>query len=158
MSANLNDAQISTISLLDAILDDMNDMPTWSRFPAGVYKVKPSVKTEVKKNQAGVSETHITISCKLLAVVELADAASVAPEVGSETQVRYTWENEYGQGGLKNLLKPVAAASGQKSVPVLLDLINNADDLVFVMDIRAGKADAKGVKAEYQTFTDLIVQ
>lgn len=155
----LNDATVSTLSLLDASLDDMMDMPEWKNFPPGAYVVKPSIKQETKKNtKTNAMETHITVGAKLISVKELADPNSVAPEVGSEAQVRYTWENEYGQGGLKNLLKPVAAATGLKKVPELLEAINTADSLIFVMGIRKGKAEAGKDTPEYQTFTDLIVE
>lgn len=156
---NLNDSTVNTLSLLDASLDDMMDMPEWKNFPAGAYTVKPSIVQEQKKNtKTNAMETHITVKAKLIAVKELADPNSVAPEVGSETQVRYTWENEYGQGGLKNLLKPVAAATQLKKVPELLEAIHTADSLVLVMGLRKGKSEAGKDTPEYQTFTDLIVE
>jgi hypothetical protein len=157
---DLNNASVSTLDLLDATLDDMNDLPSWSNFPAGVYKVKPGIKQEKKKNaKTGAVETHITVTAKLLEVRELASAESTPPDVGSETQVRYTWENEYGQGGLKNLLKPIAAATGLKKVPELLEVLNTADDVLLVMGTRAGKAPAGGGEApQYQVFSDLIVE
>lgn len=157
--SNLNDSTVNTMSLLDASLDDMNDMPEWKNFPPGAYTVKPSIKMESKKNtKTGITETHITVGAKLIAVKELADPNDTAPEVGAETQVRYTWENEYGQGGLKNLLKPVAAATSMTKVPELLDAINTADSLVLVMGLRKGKAGTDGSTPEYQTFTNLIVE
>lgn len=156
---SLNDANVSTLSLLDASLDDMNDMPEWKNFPPGAYTVKPSIKMETKKNaKTNESETHITVSAKLIAVKELADPNDTAPEVGSETQVRYIWQNEYGQGGLKNLLKPIAVATKLTKVPDLLEAIDTADSVVLVMGIRKGKAGTDGSAPEYQTFTDLIVE
>lgn len=157
---SLNDATVGTISLLDVSLDDMMDMPEWKNFPPGAYVVKTSIKQEQKKNtKTNEMETHITVGAKLLSVKELGDPNSTPPEIGAETQVRYTWENEYGQGGLKNLLKPVAAATGMKKVPELLEAIHTADSLVLVMGIRKGKATGTNTDVpEYQTFTDLIVE
>lgn len=151
-------ATVSTLSLLDASLDDMADMPTWSVFPAGVYKVKPTVKQEQKKNAEGVMETQITVGVKLLEVRELNSPESVAPEIGSETSCRYTWENEYGQGGLKNLLKPIAAVTGIKSVPQLLTTLHEADDVIMVMDIRTVRGQKGKSDKDYQQFIDLIVE
>ena len=164
MGLNIKDATLNTMDLLDASLDDMMDMPEWKNFPPGAYVVKPSISTEKKKNaKTNEMETHITVKAKLIAVKELASPESVAPEVGAETQVRYTWENEYGQGGLKNLLKPVAAATaaaGQPiiKVPELLEAIDTADSLVLVMGVRKGKAESGKETPEYQTFTNLIVE
>jgi hypothetical protein len=156
---SIQTAEVNTLSLLDASLDDMMDMPEWKNWPAGAYTVKPEIKQESKKNtKTNEMETHITVKAKLIAVKELADPNSVPPEVGAETQVRYTWENEYGQGGLKNLLKPVAAATGLKKVPELLEAIHTADSLVLVVGIRKGKSEAGKETPEYQTFTDLIVE
>jgi hypothetical protein len=151
-------ATVSTLSLLDASLDDMNDMPTWEVFPAGVYKVKPTVKQEKKKNDKGVEETIITVGAKLLEVRELNSPEDKAPEIGAETSTRYTWENEYGQGGLKNLLKPIAAATGVKSVAQLLEILNDADDVVLVMGKRIVKGSAGKSDKEYQQFNDLMVE
>lgn len=152
------ESKVSTLNLLDASLDDMADMPSWSTFPAGVYKVKPTVKQEKKKNKENKEETLITVSAKLISVVELNSPDSVAPEIGSETSCRYTWENEFGQGGLKNLLKPIAAVTGEKSVPALLEILNTADDVGLVMDIRTVKGERGKSDRDYQQFTDLIVE
>ena len=154
--ANLNDSTVNTLSLLDAKLEDLADLPEWVLFPAGVFEVKPSVKTETKVNgKTKTKETIVTIGAKLLSIKELADPASAKPEPGAETSVRFTWEHEYGRGALKRLLKPIAEVTKVSKVSQLLEILNTADSVLIVMDIR--EAEVKGQTRNYQQFTDLIV-
>jgi len=156
----LQTTELNTLDLLDAQLDDLKDLPEWKTFPAGVYLCKPAVKSEKKKIK-NEECTVITITATLLegGVIELNDKDATPPEVGSQTSVQFTWENEYGQGALKNILKPIAAATnGQvKKVADLLELINTADSLKFVMGTRQGKAQDGKPAATFQQFTDVIV-
>lgn len=163
MTNDLSTSTLNTLSLLDAKIEDLADMPTWSTFPAGAYKVKPSVKREQKKNsKTGVVEDIITIGAKLIEVKETADPAAVRPEVGSETSSRFTWQNEYGQGGIKNLLTPVATflKNAGQSVPGvvgLMDILHSADSVIIVMGQRIVKGQNGGKDQVYQTFEDLMV-
>lgn len=157
---DLNNAQISTLDLLDATLDDMKDLPEWKRFPAGVYKVKPEVKIEKKKIK-NEDCTQITVTATLIEVKELNRTDATPPEIGAVTSVSYTWENEYGQGGLKNLLKPIASAvkeNGITKVSDFLQILGSADSVLLVMGVRDGKADSSGRIPQYQQFTDLILE
>lgn len=155
--SNLNDAKMG-LDLLDAKLEDLQDLPEWTVFPAGVYKVKPTVKIEKKKNKANVTETIITIGAKLLEIKEVADEKATRVEVGSETSCRFTWENEFGQGGLKVLLKPIATVTGNSSVSQLLEILGSADDVILVMDTRDSTNAQTGKTTTYQVFKDLIIE
>jgi len=155
--SSLNDANLNALDLLDAKLDDLSDLPEWVTFPAGIYKVKPSVKTESKINpKTKLKETIITVGAKLLEIKELTDEGGVRVAVGAETSARYTWENEYGQGGLKVLLKPIAAATGISSVKQLLEMLGTADSVLLVMSTRESTNATTGKTATYQVFSDLI--
>jgi hypothetical protein len=155
--SSLNDSTLNTLDLLDAKLEDLADLPEWVTFPAGVYKCKPSVKIEKKLNtKSKAMETIITIGAKLIEIKELNDPASVKVAVDSETSCRFTWENEFGQGGLKKLLAPIAALTKISSVKQLLDILGSADDVLFAMDTR-DVTNSSNKTATYQVFTDLIV-
>lgn len=154
---DMNNASVSTLDLLDAQLDDMKDLPEWTIFPAGVYKIKPKVETK-KKVQKGENVTVITVTATLIEVKEMNEKDAVAPEIGSETSVNFTWENDYGQGGLKNLLKPIGAAvkdKGITKVSDLLQILGSADDVLLVMDVR--ESDKDGKKTKFQQFKDLML-
>lgn len=157
MSADLNDAKVNTLDLLDAQLDDLKDLPEWKTFPPGVYLVKPVVKMEKKANTGLV----ISVTCTLLegGVLEMNDKDATPPEVGSQTSVNYNWDNEYAQGNIKNLLKPIAAATNGQVTKVadLLEMINTADSLKFVMGTREGKAKDGKPAAVFQQFLDILV-
>ena len=155
--SNLNDSTMNTLDLLDAKLSDLADLPEWVTFPAGVYKCKPSVKIEKKANQkTKLMETIITVGAKCIEVKEVQDATQPKVAVDSETSTRYTWENDYGQGALKKLLAPIAAITKIESVKKLLDVLDTADSVLFVMDTRE-VTNAAGKTATYQVFSDLIV-
>jgi hypothetical protein len=160
MTTELDTAAFSALSLLDAKMDDLVDLPEWKTFPPGVYKVKPSVKIEKKPSKADAKkmDTVITISATLLAIKELADPASEKVEVGAETSCRYTWENEFGQGGLKKLLTPIYAMTENPSFKYNLDALHTADDVLLVMTTRVVKGKNGSPDAVYQQFTDLIVE
>ena len=155
---DINSANLNTLDLLDAKLSDMSDLPEWVVFPAGVYKVKPSVKIERKANQkTKVMETVITVNAKCIEVKEVQDATQPRVAVDSETSTRYTWENEYGQGGLKKLLAPIAAITKLDSVKKLLDVLDSADSVLIVMDTRDSTNAQTNKTTTYQVFADLIV-
>lgn len=112
--SEVNNASLD--SLLDSSIDDLADMPAFAVLPAGVFRVALSFEQkEVNK--------HPSVEMKLVVreVVEMADTSEAPPAVGDESGMLFMLDNEFGQGSLKEIVKPLAAATGGSSLREVLD-------------------------------------
>lgn len=121
-------------SLLDGTLDDLADMPEFRPYPPGTHKVTITlVQKEINKKPA------FELKMKAVETIELANPSEDKPlESGGEASVAFILDNEYGQGGLKNLLKAAAEKFGAKSNRELIADVQNAEAAV-VTNLRANK-------------------
>lgn len=140
---NTNVSNVSIDSLLDASLDDLADLPEFKVFPAGAHQCIISFE----KKQIG---THPAVEAKLrmIATVELADPAEVAPEAGTESSVAYMLDNEFGQGNFKKLMKPLQEHFGLSKVSEILEAAAGLEVLV-VTKVRQNKEKT-------QTYLDIV--
>ena len=140
-TSSINSAAIN--SLLDVSLDDIADLPEFMIFPAGAHRC--TISFEAK--QIG---THPAVEAKLvlLETVELANPSDSIPKEGSESNVAYMLDNEYGQGNLKKLLKPLAAHLGLSQVPKILEESNGTEVLVVTRQ--------RQNKEKTQTYLDIV--
>lgn len=120
-------------SLLDGTLDDLADLPEFKPFPVGTHYV---VMTLAQKKVG----THpaIEVTMKAIETKELANAEDTPLKQGDETSVAYMLDNEYGQGGFKELMKAAAEKFGVKSNRDLMADLQGAEVLV-VTGIRQNK-------------------
>lgn len=94
-------------ALLDMSLDDMQDLPEFKVLNNGAHRVTIEFETkEINKHPA------VELKVKLLETLELADPSQEPDAVGTESSVAFMMDNEFGQGGLKEILKPLAAHFG----------------------------------------------
>lgn len=133
--ANLSD-------LLDANLDDLADLPEFKPYPNGAHKV--TIKWEQKK-----VNDHPALELKLKAIetVELADASEQPLQAGAETSVLYMLDNEFGQGKLKEFIKPLAEHLGVTKIGQVVEQ-SNGMEVVVVTKIRQNKDKT-------QSYTDI---
>jgi len=99
-------------SLLDANLDDLADLPEFGTYPAGEHKV--TIKFEEK-----TVNNHPCIELQMVAIEteELANPNEDAPLTpGAQGSVLYMLDNEFGQGKLKQVIKPLAVSMGVSSL------------------------------------------
>jgi hypothetical protein len=97
-------------TLLDATLDDLEDLPEYKTYPPGAHKVTATLEAkEINKKPA------IELSFKYLEVMELVDADAVAPVAGDESSTLFFLDNEYGRGNLKNALAAFLEFAGADS-------------------------------------------
>ena len=97
--------------ILDAQLDDLADLPEFGVFPVGAHRVT----VEFAKKEIN-GKKNVELSLTLIEHVELADPSAVPMSPGAKGSVLYSLENEFGQGKLKEILKPFAAALGTGSL------------------------------------------
>lgn len=121
-------------SLLDATLDDLADLPEFKTFPNGAHKVVIEFeKKEVNK--------HPSIELKMTAVetLELADPAKDEPlAAGTTGNVLYMLDNEFGQGKLKEIIKPLAAHLGVSKISEVIEQAKGME-VVVVTKVRQNK-------------------
>ena len=126
MSDMLND-------LLDANLDDLADLPEFGVFPAGVHKVV--IKFESKEvNKHPCLELQMTA----IETEELSNPEDTPLTQGAGGSVLFMLDNEFGQGKLKSIIKPLAAATGQSSLRAIVEAANGMEVSV-VTKIRQNK-------------------
>lgn len=120
-------------SLLDANLDDLADLPEFGVYPAGAHKV--TIGFEQKEVNG---KSCIEAKFNLIEHLELSDPTAKPMQTGAQGSVLYMLDNEFGQGALKKVLTPLAAALG---VTRLGDVIEQAKgmEVTLVTKIRMNK-------------------
>jgi hypothetical protein len=130
----MSDANNSAInSLLDAQLDDLADLPEFGTYPAGTHKV--SIKWESKTVN---NHPCIELQMRAIETVELANPTDAPLSAGSEGSVLFMLDNEFGQGALKALMKPLAAETGQGSISGIIEATNGME-VTVVTNVRQNK-------------------
>ena len=124
MNTNTN-AQVDIDSLLDVSLDDIADLPEFMVFPAGAHRCTIAFE----KKMIG---THPAVELKLTALetVELTDPSETPLEAGTESSVAYMLDNEFGQGNMKKVMKPLAEHFGITQVSQLMEAAKGTECLV----------------------------
>ena len=125
-------------SLLDATLDDLADLPSFSPFPVGVHRVLATMETE--EITAKMKKPCVELSFKYVECLEMADPAEAPPKDGDTCNTMFMLDNEFGQGNLKKCATPIAKALGTSSIR---DTIEQCTDVecVIVTSLRADKND-----------------
>lgn len=138
------DQQNDTLDSLDETLDDLADLPQTKPFPAGAHLVNMKVRRNPKKPGSYVVE----MSHK--AVVELVNPNTPEEELPKEgdkstvfisTKKKDGSVNEFGQGQLKLVLKPLGEMLGTSSISEILEATKNGIDVIAVVGIRKSKDD-----------------
>ena len=123
---NIND-------ILDSQLDDLADLPEFSVYPAGSHKV--TIKWESKKVNEHPS---IELQMKAIETVELANPTDTPLAAGAEGSVLFMLDNEFGQGALKALMKPLAVETGATSISAIMEATNGME-VTVITNVRQNK-------------------
>ena len=123
-------------SILDETLDDLADLPESKPFTPGAHVVSLSVVRDQKK------PTTFIARFKHIETLELSSPSDDSPKPGSEavmfihTAKKDGTANEFGQGQLKQLLKPVSDATGLKKVSDILEALKSGIAVTIVSGIK----------------------
>ena len=112
-------------TLLDVTLDDLQDLPSFDTFPAGVHQCTASFGTKEINGKAAV-----TLDFKLIETVELANTQDTAPKAGDTSNTMFMLDNEYGRGNLKKCAAPFMEALDFTS---MRELVEGAKDVEVVL-------------------------
>lgn len=127
----------SMTNLLDATLDDLEDLPTYAPYPAGVHRVLATFTEKEGKDKAQLIE----LSFKALNTEELVDPAKDTPiEAGDETSVSYMLDNEWGQKFFKKDALPFGEHFATRSLREIVEQTTDIECLI-VTSLRQDKSD-----------------
>lgn len=140
--AQMNANEETLDDLLDETLDDLADLPETKPFPAGAHRTKVTVRRNTKKAGAYIVEM-IHIETLELSNPNLPEAEH--PKAGDKSTVFIATKkkdgtaNEFGQGQLKLVLKPLAALVGSNNIAAILEGTKDGVECVVVVGIRKSK-------------------
>lgn len=128
--------------LLDETLDDLADAPSQALWPAGAYAASIRITRSEKK----VGSYVVGLECQQ--PIELSNPNDTEPAPGDRTvafihtRKKDGSANEIGQGQLKNVLKPIAAAMETNSISEVLEATKDGLDVIVVVKVRKSKDPA----------------
>jgi hypothetical protein len=109
-------------NLLDANLDDLADLPEFGTYPAGSHKVTIKFETKEVNNHPCVELQMVAIETE-----ELSNPADAPLKPGQQGSVLYMLDNEFGQGALKKVITPLAAATGHSQLRAVMEAANGME-------------------------------
>lgn len=137
-------------AILDATLDDLADLPEFVTPPAGAYNVTILEALVKKINEKPAVEFKLRFD----STVELNDANDAPIKDGTECNVAYILDNEFGQGNLKELLKQLADLAGEGTIREKITNLKGAQ-VLMITSVRKDKKDADKKYLQIKTATPL---
>jgi hypothetical protein len=122
-------------SLLDATLDDLEDLPSFKPFPPGVHRVLASFEQKEINGKPAIE-----LNLVMQETVELASSEDEEPKQGDSCNTMFMLDNEFGRGNLKKCATPFGEALGFSS---LRDIVEGVKDVecIAVTAVRKDKND-----------------
>ena len=112
-------------NLLDYNLDDLADLPEFKPFPNGAHTAR--IKFEEKEINGNPA---IELSLTGVSTEELADPNDTPIKPGDTASVLFMLNNEFGQGALKAVLKPLGNHFGIANLRQIMEAANGTECLV----------------------------
>lgn len=122
-------------TLLDATLDDLEDLPTFTPFAAGAHRVLATMEGKEINNKPCV-ELKLT----MVDVMELADPNGAQPKVGDEANTLYFLDNEIGRGKYKAVASSFGKALNLSNLREIVEQVTDVE-CVIVNSITIDKND-----------------
>lgn len=151
---NTQHDQDETIDMLDETLDDLADLPETKPFPAGAHQVTVKLRRNAKK--AG----QYIVEMLYKEPIEISNPDDAIPAAGDKSTIFISTKkkdgspNEFGQGQLKKVMKPIATMLGTN---VIADIIEGAKDGVDCAVVVSIKKDNTGNYEDGQKILNLEV-
>lgn len=122
-------------NLLDATLDDLDDLPSFQPFPIGAHKCLATFGTKDINGKSAV-----TLDFKYVEVVELADPQDAEPKAGDSSNTMFMIDNEYGLGNLKKCAMYFADYVGSRQLRAIIEGVEDVE-CILVSGLRQDKTD-----------------
>lgn len=134
--------------ILDATLDDLDDLPEFKPFPAGGHKVLASFSVDKVNNKP-----VIKLDFKYIEKLELADPQDEVPKEGDVASTMFMLDNEYGVGNFKKCAAPFREALGFGSNREIVEGVKDVE-CIIITTIRKDKKDPD---REYLNIKEIMV-
>ena len=133
--AELPSALDALDNLLDATLDDLEDLPEFTPFKPGAHKVTASFEEkEINDKQS------VELSFVLIETLELADSQEEKDAPGHISSIAFMLDNEYGRGNLKKCAVPFGEALGLSTIREIVEGVKDVECLILTT-VRKDKQD-----------------
>jgi len=140
----MSENKMSVENLLDANLDDLNDLPEFRHYPAGSYVARLTVSHSTNEAKELIIEAEVT----LLEVAELAvptveaDGYEAPPELKDKSTKQFNLHNQFGEGNFKACFQAVKEHFGITSVRDIINACQGVDVLMVCGKPRGMKKSA----------------
>jgi hypothetical protein len=121
--------------LLDAQLDDLEDLPEFKPFNPGAHQLIATFAEKTINDKAAVE-----LTLKLVETIELSDPQQEFDAPGTECSMAFFLDNEFARGNLKKVAKPFGAALGLGTIREIVEGVKNVECLALTT-LRKDKND-----------------
>lgn len=118
----MSDVQFDS-AILDADLDDLQDLPEFKNFPVGVHAATLRILKKVVNNKSAIEFNFVARE-----TIELAKPEDEPVKAGDSCSCLYFLDNEFGQGALKKDIKPIAAYMGTSKLGEIINAFDKDED------------------------------
>lgn len=139
-----DDAKVVPIEdLMDASIDDLQDLPPFEVPPVGHYKLNLSLSRKSINDKPCIEAAFMVVE-----TLELKNAEEKPAENGTKFSQLYTMDNEFGQGAFKLFMAPIVPALGLqgKKISEIIAAVQNVTIAATVKQ-RADKKDKDKIYA-----------
>jgi hypothetical protein len=145
-------------SLLNQTVSDLADVPEFKPFAAGAHRITFSLARSDKiKEGATKPEPVILGKMKLISTEEMVDPTEPPMEVGTESNVRFQLDNEFGQGEFKKVAAIIAEHYKLTSLADVLSVAKDGIECLVITSNRSGKKREDGSIPKYTSIVEITV-
>lgn len=151
MMAEESVAMVPIETLMDSSLDDLKDLPGFEVPPKGHYKLQVSLEQKIVADHPSIEA-----KCTVVETMELSNVNETAVENGTKFSQLFMMDNEWGQGGFKGFVAPIATGLNMPKAKIS-EIVAAVQNITIGATIghRYHKEDKQKPVGERRTYADL---
>jgi hypothetical protein len=130
-------SDVNLDALLDATLDDLEDLPEFKPFTPGAHQCLATLEAKVVADHPSIE-----LTLKLTETLEQGDPSATPSKPGDEANVLFMMDNTVGQGKWKKVAEVLHAALGTTTNRELVEQVQSME-VVIVSGIRVDKKSGR---------------
>lgn len=141
-------------SLLDVDLDDLEDLPEFKNFPAGINTALLKISKKVINNKPAVEFAMVGIES-----IELSDPTAEPIQAGDSCSSLFFLDSEFGRGALKKVLRDISKTFGTSNLLVICNAFAEGGEYEQGLEVTVTSSITKSKKngAEYMNIKNITV-